>query len=104
MGVVILSLCWRAMLADCAACISKMLTERGLSTFAGRSLIFMLRGVFTPLGQGVVDFSQLLNLARKHGFDGWVVVEQDVLAGGGNGTSPLTNAVAGRRFLREIGV
>jgi inosose dehydratase len=62
------------------------------------------RGVFAPLGQGVVDFSQLLNLVRKHGFQGWIVVEQDVLAGGGNGTSPLANAVAGRTFLKQMGV
>jgi inosose dehydratase len=62
------------------------------------------RRVFAPLGQGVVDFSRLLDLVRKHDFAGWVVVEQDVLEGGTNGASPIANAMAGRSFLRQMGV
>lgn len=62
------------------------------------------RQVFAPLGRGVVDFSRILNLARKHGFEGWVVAEQDVLEGGSNGAAPLTNALAARRFLQQMGV
>jgi inosose dehydratase len=62
------------------------------------------RRVFAPLGRGVVDFSRLLDLVRKHDFDGWVVVEQDVLEGGSNGASPLANAMAGRSFLRQMEV
>ena len=61
-------------------------------------------GVFAPLGRGVVDFSRLLNLVREHRFEGWVVAEQDVLAGGSNDSAPLANAMAGRRFLRQMGV
>jgi len=61
-------------------------------------------GVFAPLGRGVVDFSRLLNLIHKHRFEGWVVVEQDVLAGGSNDSAQLANAMAGRRFLRQMGV
>jgi inosose dehydratase len=60
--------------------------------------------VFAPLGRGVVDFPELLNLVRTHEFEGWVVVEQDVLAGGDSGAAPLANAAAGRRFLRQMGV
>ena len=62
------------------------------------------RGVFAPLGKGVVDFSGILQAIGKNGFDGWVVVEQDVLAGGRNATAPLDNAVAGRTFLKKLGV
>jgi inosose dehydratase len=62
------------------------------------------RRVFAPLGRGVVNFSRLLDLVRKHDFDGWVVVEQDVLEGGSDGASPLANAMAGRSFLRQFGV
>jgi len=62
------------------------------------------RQVFAPLGKGVVDFSRLLGLVRNTNFEGWVVVEQDVLEGGSNGATPLANAVAGRSFLRQLGV
>ncbi len=62
------------------------------------------QGVFTPLGQGTVDFPQVLALLRSRNFDGWVVVEQDVLPGGRGADSPLANASAGRRFLRSLGV
>jgi inosose dehydratase len=62
------------------------------------------QGVFTSLGQGTVDFSQVVALLRSHNFDGWVVVEQDVLPGGRGTDSPLANASAGRRFLRSLGV
>jgi inosose dehydratase len=62
------------------------------------------RQVFVPLGRGVVDFSRLLNLVRKHGFEGWIVAEQDVLEGGVNGAAPLANAMAARRFLQQMGV
>jgi len=60
--------------------------------------------VFAPLGQGAVDFSRVLSLLRDHQFDGWVVVEQDVLAGGRGATTPLANAKAGREYLRSLGV
>ncbi len=60
-------------------------------------------GVFAPLGQGTIDFSGLLTLLRDHRFDGWVVVEQDVLAGGRGAATPLANAKAGREFLRSLG-
>ena len=62
------------------------------------------RRVFAPLGRGVVNFSQLLNLVGKHEFKGWVVVEQDVLEGGSNGESPLANATSGRSFLGKLGL
>lgn len=62
------------------------------------------RRVFAPLGRGLVNFRALLDLVRKRGFEGWAVVEQDVLEDGNNGAAPLTSAVAGRKFLQEMGV
>ncbi len=62
------------------------------------------QGVFGPLGQGSVNFSRILSILREQQFDGWVVVEQDVLAGGRGATTPLINATAGREFLRSLGV
>ncbi len=60
-------------------------------------------GVFAPLGRGAIDFPGLLTILRDHRFDGWVVVEQDVLAGGRGAATPLANAMAGRKFLRSLG-
>ena len=61
------------------------------------------RGVFAPLGQGVVDFAKILALLSGCSFSGWIVVEQDVLAGGARASNPLENAVAGRKFLKTLG-
>jgi inosose dehydratase len=61
-------------------------------------------GVFAPLGQGVTDFAEVIRLLQKHGFDGWAVVEQDVLEGGRGAGTPLANATAGREYLRRLGI
>src|SRR5207245_1960578 len=61
------------------------------------------QGVFAPLGQGVVDFAKILALLCGYSFSGWIVVEQDVLAGGARASNPLENAVAGRKFLKTLG-
>jgi len=57
-----------------------------------------------------------LNAARDHKFDllivdvmlpgkdGWAVVEADVLPGGVGADAPLANAIAGREYLRALGV
>jgi inosose dehydratase len=37
------------------------------------------RGVFPPIGQGVLDGDGLLQALRDTGFSGWLVVEQDTL-------------------------
>ncbi|MGA2631841.1 MAG: TIM barrel protein [Terriglobia bacterium] len=61
-------------------------------------------GVFAPLGQGMIDFARIVALLRQFEFDGWAVVEMDVLPGGRDADSPLANARAGREFLRKLGV
>jgi inosose dehydratase len=60
-------------------------------------------GVFAPLGSGSIDFSSVLMKLRNSEFDGWAVVEQDVLEGGRGAGAPLANATAGREFLRKLG-
>jgi inosose dehydratase len=62
------------------------------------------RGVFAPLGQGIINFAEVIGLLRKRGFDGWVVVEQDVLEGGRGANAPLVNATSGREYLRKMGI
>ena len=57
-------------------------------------------GVFCELGKGCVDFPGMLAALDEIGYDGWVVVEQDVLPGMGN---PRESAQRNRDYLRSIG-
>jgi inosose dehydratase len=61
-------------------------------------------GVFAPLGQGSVNFSEILRLLAEQGYSGWAVVEQDVLPGGVGTQEPLVNARAARDYLRGLGI
>jgi inosose dehydratase len=61
-------------------------------------------GVFAPLGKGSIDFSRVLALLKKGNFEGWLVVEADVLPGGVGTEAPLANAVAARELLRAHGL
>src|SRR5947207_241307 len=58
-------------------------------------------GVFCELGRGTVDFSSIVNHLRATGYEGWIVVEQDVLPSMG---TPARSAAANRRYLRALGV
>jgi inosose dehydratase len=61
------------------------------------------RGVFCPLGEGVVDFPRVVEALRGLGYGGWVIVEQDVVpdAEGRLRPDPEGSAVRSREFLRE---
>ncbi len=59
------------------------------------------RGVFCELGQGCVDFPAVLDWLTQQNYDGWAVVEQDVLPGMG---SPKESALRNREYLRSEGV
>lgn len=59
------------------------------------------QGVFSELGQGNVDFPGVLSALREIDYDGWIVVEQDVLPGMG---SPKDSAARNRQFLHSIGI
>jgi inosose dehydratase len=58
-------------------------------------------GVFCELGKGCVDYPGMLRALDEVGYDGWIVVEQDVLPGMGD---PLESARRNRAYLRSIGV
>jgi len=58
-------------------------------------------GVFCELGRGCVDFPGVLAALRETGYDGWVVVEQDILPGMGD---PKASAGRNREYLRSIGI
>ncbi|MEO1439124.1 MAG: TIM barrel protein [Chloroflexota bacterium] len=59
------------------------------------------KGVFCELGQGDVDFAAVLGLLTHIGYDGWIVVEQDVLPGMG---TPKASAQRNREYLKSIGL
>jgi inosose dehydratase len=61
-------------------------------------------GIFAPLGKGSIDFPRVISLLQRGNFDGWVVVEADVLPGGVGADAPLPNAIAGREYLRKLGI
>jgi inosose dehydratase len=61
------------------------------------------RGVFCPLGEGVVDFPRLIETLRRRGYSGWLIVEQDVVpdAEGRLRPDPFDSARRSRAYLRE---
>jgi inosose dehydratase len=56
-------------------------------------------GVFCELGKGCVDFPALLHRIDERNYDGYVLVEQDILPGMG---SPKESARRNREYLRSI--
>jgi inosose dehydratase len=61
------------------------------------------RGVFCPLGDGVVDFPEVIETLRSQGYAGWLIVEQDVVpdAQGRLEPEPFASARRSRGYLRD---
>jgi inosose dehydratase len=59
------------------------------------------RGIFCELGRGMVPFAVVLDALRARHYDGWIVVEQDVLPGVG---TPAASATRNRQYLRQLGI
>lgn len=57
-------------------------------------------GIFCELGKGEIDFPLIKAELEKIGYDGWIVVEQDVLPGMGK---PKESARRNRDYLASIG-
>lgn len=58
-------------------------------------------GIFCELGKGEIDFPRIAAELEKIGYNGWVVVEQDVLPGMGK---PRESAQRNRDYLASIGL
>jgi inosose dehydratase len=58
-------------------------------------------GVFCELGKGTVDFESVVNILKNNGYEGWIVVEQDVLPGMG---SPKKCAAHNRKYIESLGL
>lgn len=59
---------------------------------------FSDHGIFTELGQGMVDFATLVPLLRDGGFEGWLIVETDVT----QRPTALESATISRDYLRSL--
>jgi inosose dehydratase len=59
------------------------------------------QGVFCELGQGEINFPALKDELEKLGYNGWGVVEQDVLPGMGR---PKESALRNREYLKSLGL
>lgn len=58
-------------------------------------------GIFCELGEGAIDFEAILAELQSQNYDGWIVVEQDILPGMG---SPKESALRNRQYLKSIGI
>jgi inosose dehydratase len=87
---------WHVHFKDCDPVVAAKARERGWDYLES-----VKQGVFCELGQGAVNFAAITAQLRATGYDGWVVVEQDVLPGMG---SPLESARRNRNFLKTLGL
>ncbi len=87
---------WHVHLKDLSPQVATEARDRGWDYFKAVG-----RGVFCELGQGDVDFAGVVRELRRAGYDGWMVVEQDVLPGMG---SPTESARRNREYLDRLGV
>lgn len=87
---------WHVHLKDCDPAI------RASAAAENRDYAASVRhGVFCELGKGAVDFPAVVDRLRRTGYDGWLVVEQDVLPSLG---TPAESAARNRRYLRSLGL
>jgi inosose dehydratase len=86
---------WHFHFKDYQPAIGKQGVKEGWDYFQSVS-----GGVFCELGKGDVDFPALMKELDRFGYDGWGVVEQDVLPGMGR---PKESARRNREYIRSLG-
>ena len=87
---------WHVHFKDCSPDVATRAQKHEWDYFES-----MEHGVFCELGRGAVDFPAVIAELQQHRYDGWIVVEQDVLPGMG---SPKESAQRNRAYLRSIGI
>lgn len=85
---------WYIHLKDCREDLASRSREQGWDYFES-----LRHGIFCELGQGCVDFPAVLRWLKDARYDGYVLVEQDVLPGMG---APKESARRNREYLRSI--
>ncbi len=87
---------WHMHFKDCEPAIAAQSRREGWDYFKS-----VAGGVFCELGKGAVDFKAVKVELEKAGFEGWIVVEQDVLPGMGK---PFNSALRNREYIKSIGL
>jgi inosose dehydratase len=87
---------WHVHFKDHAPIIAERSRQEGWSAIQS-----VEHGVFCELGRGDIDFPAILSRLADLNYQGWIVVEQDILPGMG---SPKESAQRNRAYLRSIGV
>jgi inosose dehydratase len=87
---------WHAHFKDCDPRVAREAREQQWDYFTA-----IRRGLFCELGRGAVNFAAARDALEEVGYNGWVVVEQDVLPGMG---TPAQSAARNRAFLRTLGL
>ncbi len=87
---------WLVHFKDFQPEIARQMAEKGWDYFDA-----IRHGIFCELGQGGVDFASVIRWLKENDYDGWVVVEQDVLPGMG---SPKESARRNRQYLAAVGI
>lgn len=61
------------------------------------------QGLYTPLGQGDVDVANIIESLVNQGYDGWFVLEQDLVIASDpeSGSGPISDARASVEFLQN---
>lgn len=87
---------WHFHFKDYSAALGAQSAAEGWDYFTS-----VRQGVFCELGRGVVDFPALKAELEGSGYQGWGVVEQDVLPGMGK---PKESALRNRQYLKSLGL
>jgi inosose dehydratase len=85
---------WYIHLKDCQPEVARRARAEQWDYFTA-----LRNGVFCELGKGSVDFPAFLYRLRERGYDGYVLVEQDILPGMG---TPKESARRNREYLRSL--
>ena len=84
-------------LKDCDPSIRELAIDERMDYFAA-----VAAGVFCELGQGAVDFPALIGDVDARGYEGWAIVEQDILVD--DPEAPRQSARRNREYLRTLGL
>jgi inosose dehydratase len=87
---------WHVHFKDCEPDEARRAREEGWDYHTA-----VRHGIFCELGKGMVPFRQVLDALRVEYYDGWIVVEQDVLPGLG---TPAASARRNREYLARLGL
>lgn len=87
---------WHVHFKDCDENIAQQSRKNNWDYFKS-----VREGVFCELGKGAVDFKAIADQLKCMNYNGWIVVEQDVLPGMGN---PKECALRNRNFIKTLGL